>query len=293
MKRLLAILLVLAMCLPANALAAEVHIIADETALPAGWAEKELFRITVIDTDRSDAMLLECGGEKMMVDGGLGTYYRRVFKVLDDKGITELKYLYNTHYDGDHLMGLTAIMNSGLYQVGSFLSAVREDYKDKYEYHVKAVRAARKRGIPYVQIYDGDVITLGDATLSVLRCDENWGANNRSAACLVQFGESRLFLSGDCGNQVLEYFLENRDHALLKCDIMKAMHHGINGIVQEFLDVAQPELMFVPNKSSNVKKSPNLKQFIEMGALFSGDGMIVMETDGTEWYVWQYPNWVD
>lgn len=292
MKKLTAILLMLALLLPAAAFA-EIHLIEDESQLPEGWSEKELLRLTAIDTDRSDAMLLQCGGENMMIDGGSQQYYNRLVELFEEKGITEFKYLYNTHPDTDHIHGLSKLMNSGNYTVGGFYSAVRENYTGS-KHHNTTVRVANKHNIPYVQIYDGDVLTLGGATINVLRCDENWGTNNRSAACQVVFGDSKMLLAGDCGNQVLEYFIANRDHSLLECDIMKAVHHGINGIVTEFLDVAQPEFIFVPNYKAHASIQAGTKRkFAEYNALYSGDGTVVMETDGTDWYIWQLPNWTE
>lgn len=287
MKRLIAVLLMLVMAMPAAL--AEIYLIEDESQRPEGWSEKELLRLTAIDTDRSDAMLLQCGGENMMIDGGSQQFYDRLLALIAEEGITEFKYLYNTHPDTDHIQGLTLLMNRWEGHVGGFCTAVAKTYAASP--HALAVRVTQKRNIPYVQIFDGDVLTLGGATINVIRCDQNWGTNNRSAACQVVFGNSKVLLPGDCGNQALEYFIANRDHALLECDIMKAVHHGINGIVPEFLDVAQPEFIFVPNAKENLVETKQAF-FSDLGAWFNGDGTIVMETDGEDWYIWQLPNWV-
>ena len=287
MKRLIAVLLMLVMAMPAAL--AEIYLIEDESQRPEGWSEKELLRLTAIDTDRSDAMLLQCGGENMMIDGGSQQFYDRLLALIAEEGITEFKYLYNTHPDTDHIQGLTLLMNRWEGHVGGFYTAVAKTYAASP--HALAVRVTQKRNIPYVQILDGDVLTLGGATINVIRCDQNWGTNNRSAACQVVFGNSKVLLPGDCGNQALEYFIANRDHALLECDIMKAVHHGINGIVPEFLDVAQPEFIFVPNAKENLVETKQAF-FSDLGAWFNGDGAIVMETDGADWYIWQLPNWV-
>lgn len=287
MKKILLALLMAALLW--TAAAAEIHLIDDESQLPEGWAEKDLFRLTALDTDRSDALLLQCGGENMMIDGGYVSYYNRLEEWFDDHGITEFKYLYNTHPDSDHIHGLSKMMNSGKYEIGSFLSAVKQNYTGT-SFHKTAMQVLKKQGIPYVQIFDGDVLTLGGATLTVVRCDEPWGVNNRSAACHVRFGNSTMFLAGDCGNDPLKYFVANRDHTLLACDIMKAQHHGINGIVDEFYEVAQPEFVFVPNAKANLDEDKQ-KHFEKKGAWFNGDGPIIMETDGTDWYIWQLPNW--
>ena len=290
MKKILMLLLVM-LLIPAAALA-EIHLIKDESQLPEGWHEKELLRLTSIDTDRSDAMLLQCGGENMMIDGGSYQYYARLEELFAQQGITEFKYLFNSHYDNDHIQGLTEMMRSGDYQIGRFVSAVRENFKDEDKYHSRAVKAAQNAGITYMQVYDGDVLTLGDATINIIRCDESWGTNARSACTQIIFGDSKVLLMGDCDSRPQNYFLENRDHALLECDILKAVHHGINGFEEAFLEVADPEFIFVPNYKSHPSiKSGTKKKFAERNALYSGDGTVIMETDGTDWYIWQLPNW--
>ena len=301
MKKLIALLMMLAL-LPAAAFA-EIYFIEDESQLPEGWQEKELFRLTAIDTDRSDAMLLQCGGENMMIDGGSVQYYERLEAYFDENGITEFKYLFNTHPDNDHLQGLTKMMNHRIlaedgktdigpkYQIGGFYSAVKKEYKNT-SYHKAAVRAVNKYEIPYVQVFGGDVLTLGNATINVFRCEESWGTNARSACTQIVFGDSKVLLMGDCDSRPQNYFLKNVDHSLLECDILKAVHHGINGFEEKFLEVAQPEFIFIPNYKSHASiKSGTKRKFAQYNALYSGEGTVIMETDGTDWYIWQLPNY--
>ena len=109
MKRKL-LLMLLCAALGLGAAQAEVYRVESEADVPADWAEKDTLRLTCIDTNRSDAMVLQSGGEAMMVDGGEGRYRRRVYATLDGYGITELKYLLNTHCDDDHLHGFIYLM---------------------------------------------------------------------------------------------------------------------------------------------------------------------------------------
>ena len=301
MKKLIALLMLLAL-LPAAALA-EIFHIEDESQLPEDWQNRELLRLTAIDTDRSDAMLLQCGGENMMIDGGSVQFYPRLEELFDAEGVTEFKYLFNTHPDNDHLQGLTEMMKARLtaedgqtdlgpkYRIGGFYSAVKKEYKNT-SFHKSAVRALDKYGIPYVQVYHGDVLTLGGATINIIRCNESWGANARSACTQIVFGNSKVLLMGDCDSRPQNYFLKHVDHSLLECDILKAVHHGINAFEEKFLEAAQPEFIFVPNYSAHpsIKKGTKRK-FAEYNALYSGDGTVIMETDGTDWYIWQLPNW--
>lgn len=288
MKKVWLILLALTMLLPVMA-AAEVHLITDETGLPEGWAEKDVLRMVVVDTNRSDAILLQCGGESMMVDGGFNSHYKRLFATLDKYGVTELKYLFSTHCDGDHSEGLTTIMNSDLYAPQVLLSPNAENYDDPDDHHEKMVRAAKRHNVPYQQIDDGDVLTLGEAVITVIRCDQKWGQNARSAACRVDFNGGSLLLLADVSNRVLTYWMETRDAAEFDCDLMKAPHHGIDGVGEDFMNAASPEAIICTNCTSY----DHDKRLEQMGALYSGDGTVHVETDGTDWYIWQDPNWID
>lgn len=284
MKKMMALVMGLFMLL-SSALAA-VYINEEP---PADWSERSLFRLTAIDVDRSDAMLLQCGGESMLVDGGSGQYRDKLFEAVDEAGVTRFKYLFCTHSDNDHIHGLKYLMESEQYQVDVFMSPNKTSYKDDAGYHQMAMRVINRLEIPYQQVEDGDVLTLGDATMTVLRCMESWGANARSAVLMVTFGESRILLTGDIDYRVMRQFVEKYGEEALKADIMKAPHHGLATIVPEFRSVVAPELIFVPNLKKNTRKFNNYmkKNDPDIALLYCGDAEIVMETDGQDWYVWQ------
>ena len=66
-RRLLTAALLCALCLMLCVSASAQVYLAQP---PADWEDKELFKLTVFDVNEGDAMLLECGGEAMMIDGG-------------------------------------------------------------------------------------------------------------------------------------------------------------------------------------------------------------------------------
>ena len=263
MKRKL-LLMLLCAALGLGAAQAEVYRVESEADVPADWAEKDTLRLTCIDTNRSDAMVLQSGGEAMMVDSGEGRYRKRVYATLDGYGITELKYLLNTHCDDDHLHGFIYLMYSDLYQVDAFLSPNTTTYVDEEGYHQQAVKATGTKNIPYVQIGDGDKL-------------------------------SRAFLTGDIDNETMQWYAATYGEKL-RCDILKAPHHGLATIPDSFVEQTQPQVLFVPNRSALSTKVTAgwVKNHMPGAALyFSGDGTVTMLTDGTDWYIWQEANYVD
>ena len=96
MKKLLCLLLAL-MCLCPAALA-EVHVEEDP---PEDWAGRDLMRLTVFRTGEGDCMLLEAGGECMMIDGGPYKYREKLRDALNAREIHHFKYIFS----GDFIEG--------------------------------------------------------------------------------------------------------------------------------------------------------------------------------------------
>lgn len=286
MAGLLSVLLLLSVFMSA---CAELYLNVDA---PEDWYERDLFRIVAVDTNRTDAMFLMCGGEAMMVDGGSGRYEPQFYALMEQYGATSFKYLFSSHSDQDHIEGLRYIIAEQVYPVGMFISACDMRYEDNLGFHQRAVKTIRNRGVEYHVTEDGEVFTLGEATLTVLRCNKPWGRNARSATLMVSFGDSRVFLTGDIDSQTMNYFVNQRGAEALQADILKAPHHGLSSIPNAFLDAVNPELCFVTNLQERV---PNFQTGVvshspDTEVLFCGDADILMETDGVDWYVWQTLN---
>ena len=56
------------------------------------------------------------------------------------------------------------------------------------------------------------------------------------------------------------------------------------------MEQTQPQVLFVPNRSA---LSTKVTAGWVKNHYFSGDGTVTMLTDGTDWYIWQEPNYVD
>ena len=278
MKRILLLLILL---LPLAALA-EVHI---GEVPPEDWAERELLRVTVLQTGRSDALLLECGGEAMLIDGGDASWATAVQHDLEKRGLTSFRYFLNTHPHNDHIEGLIHLMQQGVLPE-RFLSPFAADWHDG-SYHDAAMKLAWEKGVRFRMVKSGDAYPLGAAQIHIYRTTAHTDMNSRSAIQLVAFGESRLLLCADLTGLGQKALLEELPQGALAAQIVKAPHHGENAIVAGFLDAVSPALLLC---NSGADEAPDLARQAEsrgLPLLFSGEGEIVLETDGTTWYVWQ------
>ena len=254
---------------------------------PSDWEERNLLRLTVFAAGRSDCMLLECGGESMLVDGGLNGYREKLKNALETRGLTRLKWILNTHPHDDHVEGILRLLEWG-FTCDELLSPFPENYNDPYQYQQKLVSRLQKAGIPYHQIADGDQFSLGGATVTVLHNAKGSTANDRSAVLHVRLDRASVLLTADAPGETQHYYAENGYEEFLDVDILKACHHGITPIVADFLTAASPELVFVTNfKNDEISRLTSQLSYRAIPALYAGQGTIVMETDGTDWYVVQ------
>lgn len=279
MRKLLILLILL--CLPALA-AAEVHI---GQEAPADWAERETLRVTILQTGRSDAILVECGGEAMLIDGGDASWATAVQHDLEKRGLTEFRYFLNTHPHNDHIEGLIHLMKSG-FLPGRFMSPFAADWNNS-SYHQQALQVAWDSGVPFRLIRDGDVFPLGTASIHVYRSTAYTGINDRSAIQLIAFGERRILLCADLTGNAQKALLKALPEGTLAAELVKAPHHGENAMVTDFLTAVDPTLILCTAEDGDAPDLARQAASRGLPLMYSGEGEIVMETDGTDWYVVQ------
>ena len=281
MRRILSMLTCILSLLTTSALA-EVHMGQEP---PADWAERPLLRVTILQTGRSDAILVECGGEAMMIDGGDASWGAAVHRDLQKRGLTQFRYFLNTHPHNDHVEGLIYLMQQGVLPE-RFMSPFAADWHDG-SYHDTAVKTAWDKGVRFRMVKHGDVYALGEAEVRIWRVTEDTDMNSRSAVQMITFGECRILLAADLTGNAQKALLKALESGSLAADILKAPHHGENAMVGDFLTAVDPALLLC---TSGAEEAPALQRQADsrgLPVLYSGEGEIVLETDGTDWYVWQ------
>ena len=280
MKKLLCLLLAL-MCLCPAALA-EVHVEEDP---PEDWAGRDLMRLTVFRTGEGDCMLLEAGGECMMIDGGPYKYREKLRDALNAREIHHFKYIFSTHPHDDHIDGLRMLMSYG-FTADAFVSVFPRTVT--YDLYQKCLRQMDRSGIPFRQVEHGEVLSLGGAEITILCWPQGYTINAQSAAARITFGTCSALLCADIVGDTQQHFLKTLAPEMLKADVIKAAHHGLTPMVKAFLDAVAPDYMVVTNyHNDRVKKTEDQARFRNLPIQFSGSGTVILECDGTDWYIHQ------
>ena len=174
-----------------------------------------------LDVQHADCILLACGGEYALVDGGYPESGDRIVAYLQEQGVRELDLMVGTHPHGDHIGGLPQVLNTFPTEtVWTSQLPYTNDYVSSF------TNAVKRNGADFVQPRPGESFQLGDATIDVigplnLRYED---ANDLSLVLMVTYGDTRFLLTGDM-EEVAERELVEAE-VDLKADVLKVGHHG-------------------------------------------------------------------
>ena len=218
--------------------------------------------VRVLDVGQGDAILVENGGSRVLIDGGpdASRFGRLVERFGLDGATVDAVIL--THQHSDHYLGLRELFRTRRrIGVRYFFENLDPNTSVTLAELRDSVHARAKRGA--LQLRDTDdpcgtsapscTITMrGGARLHVLRpTPRGDGPNNRSVAVKLVAPDSNAFvmwLAGDAEQPEIQWF-DSVDYDRvpgMRARALKANHHGsCDGISRRYLDLVQPELVAI------------------------------------------------
>ncbi len=260
----------------------------DKTTEDVGKIEKEQLEsipivpgeeltVYVFDVGQADCILLSCGGEYMIIDGGNNPDGKLVVKQLQSMGITELKYAVGTHTHEDHIGGLDKVIDA--FDIGVLYMPSNEYDTATYR---DVVEAAEAKNIDKIAPELGYVFYLGSARCEVMSIDnENDDPNLTSIMIEVVYGDTKFLFTGDAEIANEEARLWN------DIDVLKVGHHGSKTSTSEdFMEQIKPEIALISVGEGNSYGHPH-DEVMELLNEYQVDiyrtdtqGTIVVTSDG-------------
>ena len=292
MKKVLALLLMLMLALPALAEETAPPVLIDRVNSPEEYADfafaenAELLAVTFPQMVDCDAILLQCGGETMLVYACKQAYSERIINMCKQLGVTRIDKVVNTHPHEDHIGGFKDVIKE--IEVGELWICFPETVNN----HMKnAVKAAQKAGIEVKTYADGDVFTLGGATIEVWKLEGTTAEmNDCSAQMMVTFGERTFLMAADLETGGQKKLVELKGDAL-DADILKYPHHGIQVLTDEYREAVSPLFMVITNnhrQTAGWKWINSNKNTIPYA--YTVPNLVHLTTDGTTWIAEKLPS---
>lgn len=290
--RILSFLLAAFFLLSCSFAEAEVYI---DQKKPDDWEERDLLRIWALYALDCDAFVLECGGHVMLLDGGNGPKEKDLTDFLREKGWDHLDIIFNSHPHDDHIQAQYFAVLREKITADVFISPFRESFTSSEDMGLQQamVKILKKRGIPYRQMLSGEELTLGEARMLLYRYDGSTRKpkggsmllNDMSGVLWVRYKDAAILLTSDIQGTIQQMLAEQYGAEGLKSDIMKAPHHGKNSLNDTLLKTVDPKLVLVTGKVNSTDACIRQMNNRKIPWKRTSYGTVVMETDGTDWYV--------
>lgn len=222
-------------------------------------------QVLALDVGQGQSVLLSSGGQRALVDCG-GSVWKDPGQTAADQlssmGCRELDYLVLTHYDQDHINGVTTLLER--LPVKTLLLP---DVEDPGEADAAVLDAAGAHGAEARYIRGATVFSLGAADLTVYPPLGEAGDNERGLAVLCTAGNFDLLITGDMSAATERLLLERYD--LPDTEVLVAGHHGSKYATSNtLLEALTPEtaIISVGSNSYGHPADETLRRLAESGA---------------------------
>ena len=238
---------------------------------PTGALPTGKLRITLLDVGQGDAILLEDGQRKVMVDVGdnkkdkLGYGGRVALKIALAKagvqeGVDKINTVIISHHHGDHLGNIKWL--AGKYKVSNIYdnampnpsNAVSQWLNTELRaghYHNRVLKAGDK--VDLGKGYYFEVLAPGD----FLSKQDKARFNNTSIVMKLHYGQFTMLFTGDAEAPVEDY-LQQKYGSALKADVLKVGHHGSKtSSIYKFISKVQPQYALISCGNREIYNHPN------------------------------------
>ena len=222
------------------------------TVPPSG----DVLMVHFVDVGQADCILIECGSEFAIIDGGNKDDGQLVVSYLEQQGVQELSAVICTHAHEDHVGGLPSVLS--VYPTAAVYAPTRtysSNIFDDFLYYTDQQRLEVTIPAP------GDTLTVGDAVLTVLGPVQSYAeTNDTSIVVRLDYGDTSFLFTGDmevaAENDMLDYWSGNSD--IFHVDVLKVGHHGSNTSTgYRFLYEVDPTYGVIPVGKDNSYGHPH------------------------------------
>ncbi len=261
--------------------------------IPVSWNHHSELKVTFLDVDQGDCIVLEFpNGKSALVDGGgrepLDHGKRDILPYLFSHGITHVDMIVFTHPDSDHAGGLISVLE----RVPVNLVLVNGWPEAKEKQYLHALSLVQSKNIPCQIVHRGQEIPdFEPCRIEVLNPPESFltgtpaDDNNNGIVLRVSYGDYQFLLTADIQSEA-ELDMLNAN-VPLNSTILKVGHHGSKASSTEaFLEKVHPLFAVIQVGKHNHFGHPSpqtlnrLNQFHIQIYRNDQDGAIIAKTDG-------------
>ena len=232
------------------------------------------FGIYAFKAGKADSFLVETDGGFVLIDAGEKEMGEEIVNKLAEDGIDYLDYVIVTHFDKDHVGGMSKVLKN--IEVGTVLQSNYSKNSGEYAKYSAALAAS---GASAVTVTDDYSFELGGAHFVVNGpAQEEYAdspSNNSSLITEIEYGDLRFLFMGDAEEARVAEFIDNNNQ---KYDFVKMPYHGAHlANLDEFLDNVSPKYALITSSDEELE---------------SVETTSALRLRGVKYYLTRQQNWV-
>ncbi len=306
----------------------------DETHVEAAQDSEGNLKISMLNIGQGDSLLIQTGKQTILVDTARFKNHGLLVRELEKLSVTKIDKLILTHSHADHIGGARMLINPTQEQLTKYpyleKISVAKVYDNGVVYtspsYKSLMETVNEKKIERKSLKAGDTLDFGGGVkFKVLfptkdfveyvnskpldKNDKEHNINNGSLVAKLTYKNFSMMFTGDCEKESEAKILESYDTKDLKCDVLKAGHHGLmTSSTKKFVSAINPSCVLI--SASNAEKddvamgAPRLKVLenylaagVEKKNIFCTrfNGTITITSDGKNFSVApeEKEDWVD
>ena len=236
-----------------------------EASSPAQDVKGNL-KISMLNVGQGDAILIQTGKQTVLVDTSDTDERELLVRELEKFSVTKIDKLILTHPHADHIGSAKALINPSKKEVTAnpYLEkiSVAEVYDNGilstsqlYKSYMKAISV---KGITHTALKAGDTLDLGGGvkfnvlypTSELVKAvddgKQKTDPNNESIVGKLTYKKFSMMFTGDAEKEAEATILANNKAKALKCDVLKAGHHGsYTASTKDFVAAVNPSVVLI------------------------------------------------
>lgn len=238
------------------------------------------FDFTILKAGQADAIFMQTQNHNIILDCGEKDDGDELVELLQEKGVSNVDYIFITHFDKDHVGGFPEVMDN--VTASNIIVPDYEGNNGEYEEYLKTVS---EQGLQITTLTEDTSFTLDDVLFEVSvpkKQSYSEGDNDFSLVISATHGENTFLFTGDAEADRLTEVISAFGR---QYDFLKVPHHGkYNKNTKRFITTIKPTYSVICDSEKNPAEDETVSilEFVESEIYSTRNGNILVLSDGKE-----------
>ena len=238
------------------------------------------FDFTVLKAGQADAIFMQTQNHSIILDCGEKDDGDELVELLQEKGVSNVDYIFITHFDKDHVGGFPEVMENV-----TASNIIVPDYVGNNDEYEKYMETVDSKNLTVTALTEDTIFTLDDVLFEISTPKKQSyaeGDNDFSLVISVTHGENTFLFAGDAEKDRLTEVLSEFGK---QYDFLKVPHHGkYNKNTKRFITTVKPVYSVICDSEKNPAEDETISilEYVGSEIYSTKDGNINVLSDGTE-----------